>query len=155
MQIVKRIILRHIFLLRLFSVLVLLPATGAIFDYPTQGTASYYTSKSCKKEGTSGVWTAYGERYDERALTCATRDRALFGRYIKVTNLENGKSVIVRVNDFGPNKKLFRKGRIIDLSKGAFVEIADTKKGVIKVKIEIQPNESKKLSFLLFPGDIT
>lgn len=151
----KRIISRHIFLLRFFSVLVFLPSTGAIFDYPTQGTASYYTFKSCKKEGTSGVWTAYGERYDERALTCATRNRSLFGRHIKVTNIENGKSVIVRVNDFGPNKKLFRKGRIIDLSKGAFVEIADLKKGVIKVKIEIQPKESKKFSFLLSSGDIT
>ncbi len=109
--------------------------------YPTYGIASYYTAKSCKQEGTSGVWTASGQRYNEYALTCATRDKSLFGRYIKVMNIENGKSVTVLVNDFGPNKKLFRRGRIIDLSKGAFGKIADLKKGLIRVKLKIQTSE--------------
>jgi len=98
-------------------------------------TASYYTFKSCRAEGTSGVFTASGERFDENALTCAMRSRA-WGRFYKVTNLDNGKSVIVRHNDFGPNKKLHEKGRIIDLSKGAFEKIADLKKGIIRVKVE-------------------
>lgn len=98
-------------------------------------TASYYTAKSCRQEGTSGVFTASGERFNENALTCAMRRRD-WGQRFKVTNIENGKSVIVRLNDFGPAKKLHRKGRIIDLSKGAFLRIADLKKGVIKVAIE-------------------
>lgn len=107
--------------------------------YPTKGMATYYTRKNCQQEGTSGIWTASGERYDEGALTCAMRDKSLFGKYVKVVNLENGKSVRVRVNDFGPNRKLFHEGRIIDLSKKAFHTIADLRKGIIDVKIEIQP----------------
>lgn len=98
-------------------------------------TASYYTYESCRREGTSGVWTASGERFDENDLTCAMRRRD-WGAMFKVTNLENGKSVIVRLNDFGPNKKLHNKGRVIDLSKGAFQKIASLNKGVIKVKVE-------------------
>ena len=99
-------------------------------------TASYYTYESCRREGTSGVWTASGERFNENDLTCALRSRD-FGKFYKVTNLDNGKSVIVRHNDFGPNKKLHAKGRIIDLSKGAFKSIAALSRGVINVRVEI------------------
>ena len=98
-------------------------------------TASYYTYESCRREGTSGVWTASGERFDENDLTCAMRRRD-WGTKFKVTNLANGKSVIVRLNDFGPNKRLHDNGRIIDLSKGAFQSIADLSKGVINVRVE-------------------
>ena len=98
-------------------------------------TASWYSSKSCQREGTSGIFTASGERFDENALTCAMRSRD-FGGFYKVTNLANGKSVIVRHNDFGPNKKLWKKGRVVDLSKGAFSKIADLKTGIINVKVE-------------------
>jgi len=109
---------------------------GGFFSPAWAETASYYTYDSCVREGTSGVWTASGERFDENALTCAMRSRD-FGKFYKVTNLDNGKSVIVRHNDFGPNKKLWKKGRIVDLSKGAFEKIADLKTGVINVKVEI------------------
>lgn len=98
-------------------------------------TASYYTYESCVREGTSGVYTASGERFNENDLTCAMRSREWGARY-KITNLDNQKSVIVRLNDFGPNKKLWNKGRKVDLSKGAFEKIADLRKGIIKVKIE-------------------
>lgn len=98
-------------------------------------TASYYTYKSCVREGTSGVWTASGERFNENDLTCAMRRRD-WGTKFKVTNLANGKSVIVRLNDFGPNKKLHDKGRTCDLSKGAFMKISSLKQGVIRVKVE-------------------
>jgi rare lipoprotein A len=104
-------------------------------DEDMKYTASYYTAKSCQREGTSGVWTASGERYDENALTCAMRRRD-WGTMFRVTNIETGKSVVVRLNDFGPNKKLHAKGRIVDLSKGAFNKIADLKQGVIRVKVE-------------------
>ena len=51
----------------------------------------------------------------------------------RVTNVSNGKSVIVKINDRGP----FIKGRVIDLSKAAFREIENISKGVTKVKLEI------------------
>lgn len=133
----KRTIIRNILILH-FCLLFIVLSPADVIDYPSEGTASYYTVRSCKREGTSGVRTATGERYNENALTCATRDRSLFGKWIKVTNLENGKSISVRVNDFGPNKKLFKKGRIIDLSKGAFSKLASLKKGVIRVSLKIQ-----------------
>ena len=98
-------------------------------------TASWYDEASCKKEGTSGVWTASGERFNEEDLTCAVRSRD-WGTMYRVTNLNNGKSVVVRHNDFGPNKRLHDRGRIIDLSRGAFRKIADLREGVIPVKIE-------------------
>ena len=99
-------------------------------------TASYYTYESCKREGSSGVWTASGERFDEEDLTAAMWDVS-FGTLVRVTNLRNLKSVVVRINDRGPSRKLVEKGRIIDLSKGAFKKISDLRKGVIKVKVEI------------------
>lgn len=105
-------------------------------DYPNIGSASYYTKESCQREGTSGVFTASNEVYNENGLTCALRSRD-FGGYYKVTNLVNNKSVIVKHNDFGPSKRLFEdKNRIVDLSKSAFAELSDLKNGIIEVKIE-------------------
>ena len=54
------------------------------------------------------------------------------GSYVKVTNLDNGKSVIVRINDRGP----FGNGRIIDLDKVAFAKIASLGQGTARVKME-------------------
>ena len=101
----------------------------------TEGTASYYTAKSCQREGTSGVWTASGMRYDENAMSCALPSYDFYGWY-RVTNKANGRSVVVLHNDFGPNKKLVRSGRIIDLSKGAFKRIASTGNGLVEVEVE-------------------
>ena len=56
-----------------------------------------------------------------------------FGTRVKVTNLSNGKEVIVKINDRGP----FVKGRVIDLSYGAFSQIESPGKGITKVKLEI------------------
>lgn len=79
--------------------------------------------------------TANGEVFDENALTAASWLYPMNTR-LKVTNVANGKSVIVRINDHGPSKRLVRKGRIIDLSRGAFARIADLNSGVIQVSIE-------------------
>ena len=98
-------------------------------------TASWYSFNSCRKEGTSGYFTASGERFNENDLTCALPHRK-FGSSYKVTNLKNGKSVIVRHNDFGPGKKPLSRGVVIDLSKGAFQKIADLKSGIVPVKVE-------------------
>lgn len=103
-----------------------------------QGIATFYTVKSCQREGTSGVYTASGERYDEGKLTCALRSRDWGGLY-RVTNLANGRSVIVRHNDFGPGRKPTARGVIIDLSPKAFDMLGGKRGetwGEIKVKVE-------------------
>jgi rare lipoprotein A len=113
-------------------VLVLLIASSA----EAAQTASWYSYASCKREGTSGLWTASRERFDENALTCASPHYP-FGTILSVTNLKNKKTVRVRVNDRGPNASLFNKGRVIDLSKGAFRTIAPLSEGVVPVSIEV------------------
>jgi len=77
-------------------------------------------------------YTASGEVFDPEAPTCAIWD-VPYGTYLKVTNLGNGYWILVRVNDRGPAKRL---GRLIDLSRRAFSEIASLKEGLIKVKVE-------------------
>jgi rare lipoprotein A len=100
------------------------PAHGS--GYKTSGKASYYADKF------QGRKTASGERYDQNAKTAAHRTLP-FGTKVKVTNVKNGRSVVVRINDRGP----FVKGRIIDLSRSAFARIGDPRAGVIRVKIEV------------------
>lgn len=102
------------------------------------GIATFYTVKSCQREGTSGVYTANGERYDEGKLTCALRYRDWGGMY-KVTNLANGRTVIVRHNDYGPGKRPTARGVIIDLSPKAFDMLGGKRGetwGEIKVSVE-------------------
>lgn len=90
------------------------------------GMASYYGDEFHGKK------TASGEIYNKWDYTCAHR-RLPFGTKIRVTNMENKKSVIVRVNDRGP----FAKNRIVDLSYAAARDIDMIAKGVVKVKIEV------------------
>lgn len=90
------------------------------------GIASYYG------EDFQGKKTASGETFDQRKLTCAHRELP-FGTRLRVTNLENDKSVVVRVNDRGP----WVSGRIIDLSFAAAQKIGMLERGLVKVKIEI------------------
>lgn len=94
--------------------------------YTQSGKASFYANKFQSRK------TASGELFDQSALTAAHK-KLPFGSRVKVTNVENGKSIIVRINDRGP----FVAGRIIDLSRTAFTHIGDTSAGVIKVKIEV------------------
>ena len=97
-------------------------------------TASWYDTKSCKREGTSGIM-ANGKELNDNAYTCASWDYR-FDTVLRVTNLSNGKRCLVRVTDRGPNKKLYLKGRKIDLSRAAFGRIANLEQGVIEVSIE-------------------
>ena len=76
--------------------------------------------------------TASGERMNPANLTAAHRSLR-FGTRVKVTNMRNGKSVVVRINDRGP----FIRGRIIDLSKGAASQISMVRSGTAKVCYEI------------------
>jgi len=93
--------------------------------YEEIGKASFYAMKFQFRK------TASGERFNQFAMTAAHKTLPL-GTMLLVTNLENGKIVKVRVNDRGP----FIKGRIIDLSRGSFAKIGDTKQGILSVKIE-------------------
>ncbi len=79
--------------------------------------------------------TANNEIFDDRDMTCAMWD-VPFNQKLRVTNLDNGKSVIVRVNDRGPHKRFVRKGRIVDLTKSAFKRIAGPKNGLVSVQVE-------------------
>ncbi len=80
--------------------------------------------------------TANKEIFNDNLFTCAIWDIP-FNAFLKVTNLENGRVVYVRVNDRGPAKDLVREGRIIDLSKRAFAQISDLSNGIIRVSVEI------------------
>lgn len=97
------------------------------------GLASYYTVKSCQREGTSGVYTANGERFKENALTCALRRRD-FGRNYLVCGPIG--CVEVRHNDFGPGRGPTAKGVIIDLTPKAFKAVCgDLRQGVCNVGV--------------------
>lgn len=77
-----------------------------------------------------GRLTASGERFDKNKFTCASNYYKI-GTILEVTNIANGKSVVVKVNDRGGFK-----GMKLDLSEGAFKIIANLKKGVLKVRVE-------------------
>ena len=90
------------------------------------GIASYYG------KGLHGSRTASGERHNRNEMVAAHKSLP-FGTKVKVTNLNNGKEVIVKINDRGP----FTKGCVIDLSYGAFSKIENPGKGITKVKLEV------------------
>jgi rare lipoprotein A len=77
--------------------------------------------------------TANGEIFDDSRMTCAAWDYP-FGTYLEVKNLENGKTVVCRVNDRGPNKRL---KRLVDLTKSAFRKIANPRRGLLKVSVRV------------------
>lgn len=97
------------------------------------GKASYYGQKF------NGRKTASGERFRNSALTAAHKTLP-FGTVVKVTNLRNGKSVKVRINDRGP----FVAGRIVDLSASAARKIDLHREGVGKVKVQYKKKKKRK-----------
>jgi len=117
-------------------ILTVLFSASLVYDAGTAfgGQASYYTEESVRREGNSGVM-ANGEVFDEDAFTCAMWDKP-FGTLVRVTNIENGRSVVVELTDRGPAKRLVKKGRIIDLSKAAFERIAGLRDGLVPVRVE-------------------
>lgn len=95
--------------------------------YKKNAHASYYADKFHGKK------TASGKKFDMNKMTAAHK-KLPFGTILKITNEANGKSVIVEVNDRGP----FVRSREIDLSKRAFMEIAQNSSGgQMKVTIEV------------------
>ena len=106
-------------------------ATSAIplADMETEidgGMASYYGNEL------AGNRTANGERFDPGQLTAAHRTLP-FGSMVRVTNMSNGDSVVVRINDRGP----FAHGRVIDVSQAAAREIGMHRSGTARVKLAL------------------
>lgn len=104
-----------------------LPAVVAVElpDFAREGVASWYGP------GFAGRLTANGEIFDPGEMTAAHRTLP-FDTHLRVTNLSNGRSVIVRINDRGP----FTGGRIIDLSQAAAASIGMIGSGTAKVRLE-------------------
>lgn len=109
---------------------LLFPAFSDQIKYNTYyiGIASWYGGGEKLNK-----YTANGDIFNPKELTCASWYYP-FNTTLKVTNLSTGDFVIVRVNDRGPNKRL---GRLIDLTKSAFNQIADINIGLIQVRVEI------------------
>ncbi|MCL7461152.1 septal ring lytic transglycosylase RlpA family protein [Pseudomonas sp. NW5] len=94
-------------------------------NYRVEGTASWYGTKF------HGQATANGETYDLYGMTAAHKTLPL-PSYVRVTSLENGRSIIVRVNDRGP----FYSDRVIDLSFAAAKKLGFAERGTARVRIE-------------------
>ncbi len=99
--------------------------TSVSFNQLGVMTASWYGPRF------HGKLTANGEQYNQMAFTAAHKSFP-FGTILQVTNIRNGKSVIVRINDRGP----YIDGRELDLSKGTAMALGMMGRGVIKVKVE-------------------
>lgn len=113
------------FAIKLLAILILLAGFASAGAQTRRGKASFYSKRA------TGTRSASGERIHHDSLTCAHRTYP-FGTRLKVTNLRNGKSIIVRVTDRGPH----RKGRVIDLSYGAARELGMLSQGIAMVEIE-------------------
>lgn len=104
------------------------PAPIAVIPHPAAPTK--VTTASWYGPGFNGHPTSTGERYNEHALTAASKTLPI-GSHAKVTNLKTGKSVVVRINDHGP----YVKGRGIDLSRAAAKKIGIDHHGIAKVAV--------------------
>lgn len=108
------------------------------YSYSEVGIASWYGKDFHAKK------TANGEDYDMNTLTAAHRTLPL-PSIVKVTNLENGRSLVLRINDRGP----FAKNRIIDISKRGAQLLGFQTQGTAKVRVEILEKESRELKAAL------
>lgn len=95
--------------------------------FVSTGLASWYGP------GHHGNTTASGEKFDMKDFTAAHRTLD-FGTRVKVVNIDNGRAVVVTINDRGP----YVEGRIIDLSKSAAAELGCMRKGICRVILKIE-----------------
>lgn len=108
------------------------------YNYSEVGIASWYGKDFHNKR------TANGEKYDMNTLTAAHRTLPL-PSIVRVTNLENGRSLVLRVNDRGP----YAKNRIIDISKRGAQLLGYQVQGTAKVRVEVLAKESQELKAAL------
>lgn len=105
------------------------------YSYDQTGIASWYGP------GFHGKRTANGEYFDQNELTAAHKTLQM-PSLVRVTNLENGRSLILRVNDRGP----YAHGREIDVSKRAAELLGFRSKGTAKVRVQVLDQESRKIA---------
>jgi rare lipoprotein A len=117
------------------------------WTYDETGIASFYGGE---RTGTNfhGLVTANGELYDMNALTAAHTTLPM-PSLVRVTNLENGRAIVLRVNDRGP----FVRGRIIDVSRRAAQLLGFEGQGTARVRVEIMGEESRQLRAALTGRD--
>ncbi len=111
------------------------------YSYSETGLASWYGP------GFHGKRTANGERFNQNELTAAHRTLPM-PSIVRVTNLENGRSAVLRINDRGP----FSKNRIIDVSKRGAELLGFKAKGVAKVRVDILEQESRRIAGAAMQG---
>ena len=105
------------------------------YNYDETGIASWYGP------GFHAKFTANGEIFDQNDLTAAHRTLPM-PSFVRVTNLENGRSIVLRVNDRGP----FARGRILDVSARASELLGFDKAGTARVRVQILAEESRQLA---------
>jgi rare lipoprotein A len=111
------------------------------YGYDETGIASWYGPGFHQK------FTANGEVFDQNDLTAAHRTLPM-PCFVRVTNLDNGRSIVLRVNDRGP----YARGRIIDLSRRSAQLLGYENIGTAKVRVQIMANESRELADALRSG---
>jgi len=111
------------------------------WNYDETGVASWYGPGFHEK------FTANGEVFDQNDLTAAHRTLPM-PSFVRVTNLDNGRSIVLRVNDRGP----FARGRILDVSARGSELLGFDKAGTAKVRVQILAEESKQLAQSLKAG---
>lgn len=105
------------------------------YSYNETGIASWYGP------GFHAKVTANGEKYNENELTAAHQTLPM-PSLVRVTNLENGRSIVVRINDRGP----FVSGRIIDMSRRGAQLLGYDQRGTAKVRVEVLADESRAIA---------
>lgn len=108
--------------------------TSSVDPKTVFGIASYYS------KFLEGSKTATGERFSHHKLMAASNAFAL-NSWVRVTNIKNGKSIIVRIND-RMNKRMVHKGRVIDITRPAARELGFLTHGLTKVKVEQVPADT-------------
>jgi len=114
------------------------------FGYVETGEASWYGQQF------HGRQTASGERYDMNALTAAHPTLPM-PSIVRVTNLDNGRNIVLRINDRGP----FANRRIIDVSRAAAERLDMIGTGTAQVRVEILPEQSREVKFAAIGGNST
>lgn len=114
------------------------------YDHSETGIASWYGP------GFHGNKTASGERFNARELTAAHRTLQM-PSLVRVTNLDNGRAVVVRINDRGP----FARGRVIDVSERAAELLGFKSRGTAKVRIDVLTEESRAIALAAQRGEST
>lgn len=126
---------------RFVPIVLLLAAAALAADPELDGVASWYGGKF------HGRLTSSGEVFDTNEMTAAHRTLP-FGTLVKVTNLDNGKSAMVKINDRGP----FVDGRIIDLSRAAAEQIDMLETGIARVSLGIMGFATEKDMYAIQVG---